>query len=119
MTTTAPFHVLIIGGGLGGLCLAQGLKKVGIQVDVYERDHSANSRLQGYRIHIDPDGSTALHECLPKELWELFDSTGSDFSGRFTFGFVQSAKSLTDGSAKVVNVSLCGPIVMVAPLIVL
>jgi cation diffusion facilitator CzcD-associated flavoprotein CzcO len=36
-----PFHVLIVGGGIGGLCLAQGLKKAGISVAVYERDTSA------------------------------------------------------------------------------
>lgn len=77
-------HVLVIGGGIGGLCLAQGLKKAGIRVDVYERDLSSSSRLQGVRIHIDPDGSTALHECLPENLWELFDSTGGDFSRGFT-----------------------------------
>src|SRR4030088_1862683 len=39
--TSTPLHVLIIGGGVGGLCLAQGLKKSGISVAVYERDTSA------------------------------------------------------------------------------
>ncbi len=34
------FHVAIIGGGLGGLCLANGLKQAGISVAVYERDLS-------------------------------------------------------------------------------
>jgi 2-polyprenyl-6-methoxyphenol hydroxylase-like FAD-dependent oxidoreductase len=77
-------QVLIVGGGIGGLCLAQGLKKAGIRADVYERDRTPSSRLQGYRIHIDPDGSTALHACLPPHLWELFDSTGGDFSHGFT-----------------------------------
>jgi 2-polyprenyl-6-methoxyphenol hydroxylase-like FAD-dependent oxidoreductase len=81
---TNELRVLVIGGGIGGLCLAQGLKKAGIKVDVYERDLSPNARLQGFRIHIDPDGSAALHECLPKDLWELFDSTGGDFSRGFT-----------------------------------
>src|SRR5580693_2218981 len=69
------FHVLIIGGGIGGLCLAQGLKKAGVSVAVYERDRTRTDRLQGYRIHIDPDGSRALHECLPAHLFEAFDST--------------------------------------------
>lgn len=81
---TSNLHVLVIGGGIGGLCLAQGLKKAGIRVDVYERDLSSSSRLQGVRIHIDPDGSTALHECLPEGLWDIFDSTGGDFSRGFT-----------------------------------
>jgi len=45
-----PFHVIIIGGGLGGLALAQGLKKHGISCAVYEKDLSRADRLQGYRI---------------------------------------------------------------------
>ena len=60
------FQVAIIGGGMGGLCLANGLKRAGIGVAVYERDQSPDSRPQGYRIHIDPQGSTALHACLPQ-----------------------------------------------------
>jgi 2-polyprenyl-6-methoxyphenol hydroxylase-like FAD-dependent oxidoreductase len=78
------FHVAIIGGGMGGLCLANGLKKAGISVAVYERDQSPDSRPQGYRIHIDTQGSTALHECLPQHLWDLFRSTGGDFSQGFS-----------------------------------
>jgi 2-polyprenyl-6-methoxyphenol hydroxylase-like FAD-dependent oxidoreductase len=78
------FHVAIIGGGMGGLCLANGLKKAGISVAVYERDQSPDSRPQGYRIHIDTQGSTALHECLPQHLWDLFGSTGGDFSQGFS-----------------------------------
>jgi salicylate hydroxylase len=70
------FHVIIAGGGLGGLCLAQGLKKAGVSVAVYERDLTRTDRLQGYRIHIDPQGSRALHACLPADLFETFDSTG-------------------------------------------
>jgi salicylate hydroxylase len=66
------FHVLIIGGGLGGLCLAQGLKKAGISVAVYERDRSSHDRLQGYRIHIEPQGNRALHASLPPELFKAY-----------------------------------------------
>ena len=54
------FHVAIIGGGIGGLCLAQGLKKARISVAVYERDHSRTARLQGYRIHINPEGKSCI-----------------------------------------------------------
>jgi cation diffusion facilitator CzcD-associated flavoprotein CzcO len=33
-TSTTRLHVLIIGGGAGGLCLAQSLKKAGVSVAV-------------------------------------------------------------------------------------
>jgi 2-polyprenyl-6-methoxyphenol hydroxylase-like FAD-dependent oxidoreductase len=79
------FHVAIIGGGIGGLTLAQGLTKAGINVSVYERDQAPDARRQGFRVHIDPEGSRALHECLPGRLWEIFDATGGDFGHGFTF----------------------------------
>lgn len=44
--------ILIIGAGLGGLALAQGLVKSGFHVTVFERDESSISRSQGYRISI-------------------------------------------------------------------
>jgi salicylate hydroxylase len=65
-------HVLIIGGGVGGLTLAQGLAKAGISVAVYERDRTPSDRVQGYRVHINPTGSRALHACLPPDRFEAF-----------------------------------------------
>ena len=73
--SSAPGHVIIIGGGIGGLCLAQGLKRAGVSCAVYERERSITDRLQGYRVHISPGGSTALHECLPPHLFEAFERT--------------------------------------------
>jgi salicylate hydroxylase len=75
MMIKKPFHVLIIGGGLGGLCLAQGLKKAGISVAVYERDRTPSERLQGYRISINAQGSRALFQCLPPQLYDTFVAT--------------------------------------------
>ena len=49
---TAPLHVLVIGGGIGGLTLAQGLKKAGVSFAVYERDRTRTDRVQGYRVYI-------------------------------------------------------------------
>jgi len=72
---TSPLRVLIIGGGIGGLALAQGLRREGVSAAVYERDTSLTSRLQGYRVHISPGGSRALHECLPPHLFDAFDRT--------------------------------------------
>lgn len=85
-------HILIIGGGIGGLCLAQGLKKAGISVAVYERDETPTSRAQGFRVHIDPQGSMALHDCLPEHLWEIFNATG----GHFAQGFAMLSEQLTE-----------------------
>ena len=65
-------HISIIGAGLGGLCLAQGLKRAGIAFDVYERDPAPASRTQGYRLRIDADGQDALARCLPANLYALF-----------------------------------------------
>ena len=70
-----PFHVLIIGGGIGGLTLAQRLKRDGITAAVYERDRTLTDRLQGYRVRISPTGGLALNECLPPHLFEVFDRT--------------------------------------------
>lgn len=67
--------VLVIGGGIGGLALAQGLRRAGVEVAVYERDGTPTDRLQGYRIHINPAGSRALHHCLPPELFHAYLAT--------------------------------------------
>jgi 2-polyprenyl-6-methoxyphenol hydroxylase-like FAD-dependent oxidoreductase len=73
--SSLPLSVLIIGAGTGGLCLAHRLKQAGIEVAVYERDRTRADGLYGYRIGIDPDGSRALHDCLPPELFETFLAT--------------------------------------------
>ena len=59
--------ILIIGAGLGGLALAQGLIKSGFNVTVFERDESPTSRPQGYRISIRSLGMNALSMLLPPE----------------------------------------------------
>ena len=67
------------------MCLAQGLKQSGISVSVYERDRSVHFRNQGYRIHMNIDGSRALHDCLPENLFSLYVATSSKpITGRFT-----------------------------------
>jgi 2-polyprenyl-6-methoxyphenol hydroxylase-like FAD-dependent oxidoreductase len=78
----SEMHVIVIGGGIGGLCLAQGLKRNGVSVAVYERDQSPDARLQGYRLNIEPAGSQALHACLPTDLWNLLIATAGDPGSR-------------------------------------
>lgn len=77
-------RVIIVGAGLGGLCLAQGLKQSGVDVAVYERDAALTARSQGYRIHLDGRGAQALSECLPADLYELFTATTGQPSRQLT-----------------------------------
>ncbi|WP_214105423.1 FAD-dependent oxidoreductase [Acrocarpospora catenulata] len=79
------FHVLIIGAGIGGLCLAQGLTRSGISVAVYERDTSAEFRDQGYRIGLKEAGAQALHHCLPPHLFDLCVATSIRQATRMVF----------------------------------
>ncbi|MFB9903742.1 FAD-dependent oxidoreductase [Allokutzneria oryzae] len=78
-------RVIIVGGGIGGLALAQGLRKSGVAVAVHERDRHRADRLQGFRIHINPHGSRALSDCLPPELFAAFVASGGKGGNELTF----------------------------------
>jgi 2-polyprenyl-6-methoxyphenol hydroxylase-like FAD-dependent oxidoreductase len=70
-------HVLIAGGGLSGLALAQGLLKSGHTVEVFERDADLN-RKQGYYLHFNAIGGEALRRVLPEDLFELYLDTSRE-----------------------------------------
>jgi len=67
--------VLIVGAGLGGLCLAQSLRNAHIDFEVFERDLSPWDRAQRYRLHLEADALNALREVLPLEVHRLFEAT--------------------------------------------
>ncbi|MFI1368334.1 FAD-dependent oxidoreductase [Streptomyces griseochromogenes] len=73
----SDLRVIIAGGGLGGLALAQGLHQAGISVAVYEKDPSPGFRNQGYRIRINSDGITALRAVLTPQAYEVFAATAA------------------------------------------
>ncbi|MFD5258293.1 FAD-dependent oxidoreductase [Streptomyces bobili] len=77
------FHVLIAGGGIGGLCLAQGLRKAGIRCTVYES--APDIGRSGYRLHMNAAGGNALRECLPDHLFELYVQTSRTAPRREVF----------------------------------
>jgi salicylate hydroxylase len=65
--------VIIVGGGLGGLVLAQALKTVPIKLTVFERDASEEARGQGYHIGLNADGAKALTTLNHPELKGLLE----------------------------------------------
>lgn len=71
------FRVLVAGAGIGGLALANGLRRAGIAVEVFERAPSVFARGAGYRINIRPEGGQALLDCLPPNLGELYLATSN------------------------------------------
>ena len=74
MNDIRPLHVLVAGGGLAGLAVAQGMVKRGHTVEVFERDVDLN-RKQGYYLHMNPFGGEALRAVLPDDLFELYLET--------------------------------------------
>jgi 2-polyprenyl-6-methoxyphenol hydroxylase-like FAD-dependent oxidoreductase len=67
--------VIIIGAGLGGLSLAQTLRRAGISAQIFERDDGPFDRPQGYRLHLDADAINASREVLTPELNAVFEAT--------------------------------------------
>jgi 2-polyprenyl-6-methoxyphenol hydroxylase-like FAD-dependent oxidoreductase len=62
--------VLIAGAGLGGLCLAHGLRQAGLDVQVLERRPTPADQPSSYGIHLNAAGLGALHACLPAANWD-------------------------------------------------
>lgn len=84
-TSKTKNQILIIGAGLGGLALAQGLVKKGFDVTVFERDESPLSRAQGYRISIRSLGIHALAALLtPEKMRRLSTAKVRDIGDGFT-----------------------------------
>jgi 2-polyprenyl-6-methoxyphenol hydroxylase-like FAD-dependent oxidoreductase len=96
--------VMIIGGGIGGLALAQGLRRSGVDCHVYERTRRRTDWLQGYRIHINPAGAAALRSCLPAPAWEAFLAGVSAGDGGFGF-LTDRCTSLLELPADEINTS--------------
>jgi 2-polyprenyl-6-methoxyphenol hydroxylase-like FAD-dependent oxidoreductase len=75
-STTTP-RILIIGGGISGLCLAHGLRNTGFEVGLFDRSPSLVTERQGYGFHINDTGDTALRACLPDHLYDLYQATAT------------------------------------------
>lgn len=66
-------RVVVCGGGIGGLALAQGLVRRGLEVVVLERDEDL-AQTGGYKLHLAPAPVRALADLLPADqMGELLD----------------------------------------------
>lgn len=70
--------VLISGAGLGGVCLAQALKKHNIPFKIFERYGQSNVSAQGYRLRITSHGVEALEYSLSTEVFSIFEKSCAD-----------------------------------------
>lgn len=61
-------RILIIGDGISGLALGQGLQRASIPFHIFESDPDPAFRPQGYRFRVNPQGAQALQDLLPGEL---------------------------------------------------
>ncbi|MGC5013765.1 FAD-dependent oxidoreductase [Streptosporangium sp. DT93] len=77
-------RVLIIGAGMGGLTLAQALRRNGIDVVVHERDRALEAT-GGYRLHLDDRACAALRRRLAPDHYQalLASSAGPQAFTRF------------------------------------
>ncbi|MCH1866497.1 FAD-dependent monooxygenase [Nocardioides sp. CFH 31398] len=62
-------RVVVVGAGIGGLALAQGLVRAGVDVVVLERD-AALADTGGYRLHLTPQAGAALRGLLAPVAWD-------------------------------------------------
>lgn len=69
--------IIIIGAGLVGLTLAQGLRKAGFPFIVYDRDTSINERPAGWGITVHWS-LPSLYACLPEHLYNKIPSIQVD-----------------------------------------
>lgn len=79
-----PFKVIIIGAGLAGSLLANGLIDRGVEVSVYERLHR-HAKREGYQIRLGAPALQGMRACLHKEqidsIVKLFGRAGGTKSG--------------------------------------
>ncbi|GKZ85786.1 hypothetical protein AnigIFM56816_011757 [Aspergillus niger] len=69
MSESPPFKVIIIGAGLAGALLANGLLNNKVAFTIYERD-ALNSKREGYQIRLGDSAVRGFNACLSEQLAE-------------------------------------------------
>ncbi|KAF8208923.1 hypothetical protein K438DRAFT_1754712 [Mycena galopus ATCC 62051] len=77
--------ILISGGGLSSLLLAQALLRHGIPFEIYERDSSFDIRGNGYRLRLSTEGLDAIESVLgPEGFPRFYEKCGKTGGSGFT-----------------------------------
>lgn len=79
--------VLIAGGGIAGLTLAQGLLREGVECELFEREPLDTWRT-GYLLNLDAEGDGGLAACLPPMLYELLGRASGETMKHHDFSVV-------------------------------
>lgn len=77
----------IIGGGIGGLTLAQALRAKNIDVIVFDRDPGP-WRTPGYRLHLSGEALSALRQGLPERFEQAIRASGTGPEAFRTFSIM-------------------------------
>ncbi|MCE0534638.1 FAD-dependent monooxygenase [Kineosporia rhizophila] len=77
MTDSPGTDIIVVGGGIGGLALAAGLRRHGFEVTVLDRDTDLR-RTGGYHITLDPRAQQALAGLLPPDVFERLLASSAD-----------------------------------------
>ncbi|KAK7048342.1 FAD/NAD(P)-binding domain-containing protein [Favolaschia claudopus] len=77
--------ILISGGGLSALLIAQSLRRHNIPFQIYERDASFDIRGNGYRLRLSSEGLDAIESVLtPEHFQRFYDKCGKTGGTGFT-----------------------------------
>ncbi|AWS46870.1 NAD(P)-binding protein [Streptosporangium sp. 'caverna'] len=68
-------RVVVVGAGPGGLCVAKGLHKSGVDVEVVEAQDGFRDVGLGRRINVNAAGHNALRACLADAHFEAYERT--------------------------------------------
>ncbi|AQY20648.1 hypothetical protein T261_08743 [Streptomyces lydicus] len=68
--------MVVVGGGIGGVALAAGLRRRGFQVAAFDRDTEV-AATGGYHITLDERAQSALRELVPPEIMERLLASAS------------------------------------------
>jgi 2-polyprenyl-6-methoxyphenol hydroxylase-like FAD-dependent oxidoreductase len=74
-STDTNSDILIIGAGVAGLVLAQGLKHRNVPFKLFERDSGIASKSQGYRFRAIDVAINARERTLSPDMWNLLEKT--------------------------------------------